>query len=155
MSSPRGHIDYADRYSVALPEPMGAPRFCSIVLQSAPRWLDLLMSARDKVAGPLGFSTQERNYGQPVRLRVGGRLGPLTVQSMTPDLVVCGNSDSHLAFRALFEVDGESHRGILTTEVHFFDTIGRAYFALVEPFHRRVIPALLSAPFATRARAEP
>jgi hypothetical protein len=110
-TSPLGRVDYADTYSVALPEPMDAPRLCSMILQSAPRWLDLLLSARDKVVGPLGFSTQERNCGQPVRLSVGG-----------------------------------------TTEVQFLDTLGRAYFALVKPFHKRLIPALVSAPFPARAR---
>jgi len=50
-SSPLGRVDYADRYSVALPEPMDAPRLCSMILESVPRWLDLLLSARDKVAG--------------------------------------------------------------------------------------------------------
>jgi hypothetical protein len=153
-TSPLDRVDYADRYSVALPEPMDAPRLCSKILESAPRWLDLLLSARDKVAGPLGFSTQERNYGQPVCLSVGGKFGPLTVQSVATDLVVCGNTDKHLAFRARFEVDAERQRGTFTTEVQFLDTLGRAYFALVKPFHKRVIPALVSAPFPARARAE-
>jgi hypothetical protein len=153
-TSPLDRVDYADRYSVELPEPMDAPRLCSKILESAPRWLDLLLSARDKVAGPLGFSTQERNYGQPVCLSVGGKFGPLTVQSVATDLVVCGNTDKHLAFRARFEVDAERQRGSFTTEVQFLDTLGRAYFALVRPFHKRVIPALVSAPFPARARAE-
>lgn len=154
-SSPLHRVDYADTYSVALPAPMDAPRFCSMILQSMPRWLDLLLSARDKVAGPLGFSTQERNYGQPVRLSVGGKFGPLTVQSVASDLVVCGNADEHLAFRARFEVDAERRRGTFTTEVQFLDAVGRAYFALVKPFHKRIIPALLSAPFPARARVSP
>jgi hypothetical protein len=151
-TGPLGRVDYADAYSVALPAPMDAPRFCSMILQSAPRWLDLMLSARDKVAGPLGFSTQERNYGQPVSLSVGGKIGPLTVQSVASDLVVCGNTDKHLAFRARFEVDAERRRGTITTEVQFLDTLGRAYFALVKPFHKRIIPALVSAPFPARER---
>ncbi len=30
-------VDYADRYAVELPEPMDAPRFCSLILEAAPR----------------------------------------------------------------------------------------------------------------------
>lgn len=147
-------IDYADKYSVALPAPMDAPRFCTLVLESAPRWLDVVLSIRDRVAGPLSFNTQERNYGQAVELVAGRKFGPLTVRSVAPDLVVCGNTDAHFAFRALFEVDQLTQRGCFTTEVQFNDRIGRAYFALVEPFHKRIIPALVAAPFDGKARAE-
>lgn len=154
-SRPLGRIDYADKYSVALPEPMDAPRFCALVLESAPRWLDLLLTVRDRIGGPFGFGTQERNYGQPVRLEAGRKFGPLTVRSVAPDVVVCGNADTHFAFRALFEVDSLAGRGSFTTEVQFTDRVGRAYFALVKPFHKRIIPALISAPFSAKARAEP
>ncbi|WP_439678360.1 DUF2867 domain-containing protein [Embleya sp. MST-111070] len=153
-TSPLGRVDYADKYSVALPEPMNAPRFCSLVLESAPPWLDLALSIRDRVTAPFGFNTQERNYGRPVHLEAGRKFGPLVVEAVSPDLVVCGNADKHLVFRSLFEVDPVDQRGIFTTEVRFSDRVGRGYFALVEPFHKRIIPALLAAPFHTRARVE-
>ncbi len=142
-----GRVDYADRYSVELPKPMEAPRFCSLILQAAPRWLDVLLSMRDSVAGRFGFNTQERNYGKPVCLAPGGKFGPLLVQSVSPQQVVCGDSDKHLTFRATFETDPARAWGSLTTEVRYNDAVGRAYFAVVKPFHKRVIPALLAAPF--------
>lgn len=148
-------VDYADRYAVELPEPMDAPRFCSLILEAAPPWLDLLLSMRDAVAGPLGFNTQDRNYGQPVRLAPGRKFGPLIVQSVSPERVVCGDSDKHLAFRATFETELARTRGSFTTEVQFNDALGRAYFALVKPFHKRVIPALISAGFPASASPEP
>ncbi|MGI8878916.1 MAG: DUF2867 domain-containing protein, partial [Jatrophihabitans sp.] len=39
--------------------------------------------------------------------------------------------------------------------VRYNDAVGRAYFAVVKPFHKRVIPALVAAPFTAPARAEP
>jgi len=150
-----GRVDYADRYSVELPEPMEAPRFCALILQAAPRWLDVLLSMRDSVAGRFGFNTQERNYGKPVCLAPGGKFGPLLVQSVSPQQVVCGDSDKHLTFRATFETDPVRAWGSLTTEVRYNDAVGRAYFAVVKPFHKRVIPALLATPFTAPARAEP
>ncbi|ARX87468.1 MULTISPECIES: DUF2867 domain-containing protein [Streptomyces] len=143
-------VDCPDKYGVALPEPMDAPRFCSLILESAPRWLDLMLSMRDRVASPFGFSIQERNYGRPVHLEVGRKFGPLTVQSVSPDLVVCGNIDKHFTFRSMFEVDPVRQCGSFTTEVQFSDRIGRAYFALVKPLHKRIILALISAPFQSR-----
>lgn len=154
MTNNLGCVDYVDRYAVDLPERMDAPRFCSLILEAAPRWLDLVLSMRDSVAGRLGFNTQERNYGRRVSLTSGAKFGPLVVQSVSPERVVCGDTDKHLAFRATFETDPERLRGSFTTEVHFVDTVGRAYFTLVKPFHKRVIPALISAPFSVRASAE-
>jgi Protein of unknown function (DUF2867) len=149
------HVDYADRYVVELPEPMDAPRFCELILQAAPRWLDLLLSMRDAVAGRLGFHTQERNYGKPVRLAPGRKFGPLVVQSVSPAKVICGDADTHLTYRATFEIDPVLPRGSFTTEVQFNDALGRAYFAVVRPFHKRLIPTLVSAPFHGRASSEP
>lgn len=150
-----GHVDYADRYAIELPRPMDAPSFCALILEAAPRWLDMLLSVRDAVAGRLGFNTQERNYGTAVRLAPGGKFGPLVVQSVSPHRVVCGDTDKHLTFRATFETHPVRSRGSFTTEVQFNDAVGRAYFALVKPFHERIIPALVSAPFPARAGAEP
>lgn len=148
-------VDYADRYAVELPEPMDAALFCSMILEAAPQWLDLLLSMRDAVVGRLGFNTQERNYGQTICLAPGAKFGPLVMQSVSPERVVCGDTDKHLAFLATFETDPLGPRATFTTEVQFNDKIGRAYFALVKPFHKRVIPALVSAPFPHRATPEP
>ncbi len=155
MTKNLGHVDYVDRYAVDVAEPMDAPRFCSLILEAAPRWLDWLLSTRDSVAGRLGFNPQQRNYGAPVSLVPGSKFGPLVVQSVSPERVVCGDADKHLAFRATFEIDPVRLRGSLTTEVQFLDAVGRTYFALVKPFHKRVIPALISAPFSAGASAEP
>jgi hypothetical protein len=69
--------------------------------------------------------------------------------------VECGDADTRLAFTATVETDAAQRVGTLTTEVLFKANIGRAYFALVKPFHRRIIPALIAAPFPTRAREQP
>ncbi len=145
-------VDYRDTYSLTLPEPMDAPAFCVRILEAAPRWLEMLLSARDVVAGRLGFQTQERNYGRRVDLSVGGKFGPLVVRSIEADRVVCADSDPHLAFRAIFAThEGAAPRGTFTTEVQLNDRLGRAYFAVVKPFHRLIIPSLVSAPFPGKA----
>lgn len=156
MSGRLDHVDYRDTYSVALPEPMDAPAFCARILEAAPRWLGMLLSARDVVAGRLGFQTQERNYGRHVDLSVGAKFGPLVVRSLGADRVVCADSDPHLAFRAIFTTrQGDAPRGSMTTEVQLNDRLGRGYFAMVRPWHRRIIPSLVSAPFPGKATAEP
>ncbi|WP_330299083.1 DUF2867 domain-containing protein [Streptomyces sp. NBC_00503] len=76
------------------------------------------------------------------------------IASVSPDVVGCGNTDKHFVFRSLFEVDPVRQCGSFTTQVQFSDRVGRAYFALVKPFHIRIMPALISAPFESRAWAE-
>jgi Protein of unknown function (DUF2867) len=140
-TSPLRRVDYADTYRVARPEPTDAPSLCSMIPQCAPRWLDLLLSARDKVAGPPGLSTQEPNYHRPMRQSVCGTFGPLTVQSVAPNLVACGNTDKHLAFRARVEVDVERQRRTYTAKVQFLDALCRTYSLLFKPFPKRNVPA--------------
>lgn len=154
MTTNLDRVDYSDRYGVDVPEPMDAPRFCELILEAAPRWLGILLSARDLVAGRLGFHTQENNYGSRVDVVPGNKFGPLVVESVSPVQVVCGDVDEHLAFRAIFAVDPIRSRGSFTTEVQFLDSVGRSYFALVKPFHKRLIPVLVSRPFSSAARAE-
>lgn len=88
-TSPLRCVDYADAYRVALPEPTDAP----------------------------SLSTRERNYRRPVRQSAGRKFGPLTVQSVAPDLVACGNTDKCLPFLARIEVDVERQWGTSTLPV--------------------------------------
>ena len=85
-----------------------------------------------------------------LRLRTTGAMragrGPFTTISAGHDVVVAGEDDKHLDFRALMEVtrtaSGRSYL-VLTTVVQRHNTLGRAYFALIRPFHARIVPAIL------------
>ena len=57
-----------------------------------------------------------------------------------------GLDDRHLDFRVslrLLPVGGAAESLQLTTTVTFHGRLGRLYFALVRPFHRRIVPAML------------
>ncbi|WP_176523049.1 DUF2867 domain-containing protein [Blastococcus aggregatus] len=54
--------------------------------------------------------------------------------------------DRHLDFRVslrLLHSGGAAEFLQLTTTVTVHGALGRAYFALVRPFHRRIVPAML------------
>ena len=71
--------------------------------------------------------------------------GPFT-ERRTDELIVSGADDRHLDFRAVFAVREDSDGGaelVLLTVVRRHNRLGRAYFALIRPFHRRIVPAIL------------
>ena len=59
----------------------------------------------------------------------------------TPRLAVVGLDDAHLDFRILVSL--ERRRVRCVTAVRRHNGLGRAYFAVVRPFHQRLVPYLL------------
>jgi hypothetical protein len=75
------------------------------------------------------------------------RIGLFPVISSTPERVVLGFNDSHLDFRLVIDVAtlGELRRQVIvTTLVQTHNWLGRTYLAIVMPFHRRIVPAMLA-----------
>jgi hypothetical protein len=66
---------------------------------------------------------------------------PFTVLTRTGDTLVVGADDKHLDFRGVLRVVGDDLQ--CATIVHQHNATGRAYFTVVKPFHRRIVPALL------------
>jgi hypothetical protein len=131
--------DYADAF--AAPLPAGAPSDLgywhdAVLRTSAPGWLKGLMGVRGVLARALGLDTA---HGE------ARSLFPVLVH--TEQSMVSGSDDRHLDFRVVLSVlrTSEGTRDLLVvTVVQRHNAVGRAYFALVGPFHRRVVPALLS-----------
>lgn len=125
-------VDFTDTFELRLPP--GSSREVddwhrALVTAGAPAWVAALMAVRNRVAQGLG-------------LRTAGRAGPpSTPLSSDGGTLVVGADDGHLDFRVVLRVHGDHLQ--LATVVHLHGTTGRAYFALVKPFHRRIVPALL------------
>jgi hypothetical protein len=62
-----------------------------------------------------------------------------------PDELLLGEDDRHLDFRVsvLLRDEGEAQWATVTTVVRFHNALGRAYFAVVRPFHQLIVPALM------------
>jgi hypothetical protein len=130
--------DVADAFAVRLPA--GAPRDAThwqevVLRRSAPVWLRGLMTVRGLLARVLRLDTARWDAA-----------GPFPVLSRADDVVVSGADDRHLDFRVVLTVrptDDGAHELVLVTVVQRHNAVGRAYFAVVGPFHRRIVPALL------------
>ena len=110
-------------------EPEEAAR---LLFSGGPRWLGWLMALRNRVVARLGLRV----------VADGARPGlPFEVRGRSPDELLLGEDDSHLDFRvSVLRHDGGM---VVATAVRQHNRLGRAYFALVRPFHRVVVRSLL------------
>jgi hypothetical protein len=107
-----------------------------------PSWISTLMRLRDAIVAPFGL----RTGGDPSLARLE-RIGVFPVLSRTPERVVLGLDDRHLDFRLSIDVgrlDDGRREVVATTLVQRHNMLGRTYLALILPFHRRIVPAMLA-----------
>jgi hypothetical protein len=127
-------VDFTDTFALRLPP--GSSRDVedwhrALTTAGTPAWVSALMAVRNRVAQVLGLDT------------VGGSsdASPFTQLTRDGDTLVVGADDKHLDFRGVLRVAGDDLQ--LATVVQQHNATGRAYFAVVKPFHRRIVPALL------------
>jgi hypothetical protein len=123
--------DYADAYECRWQVPRAADAMSAAeMLLSPSRSARRILAARDRLVAPLGV--QRAHQGDAL-------LFP--IQAATPDRVVCGMDDRHLDFRVIVTLT----EGVVrcTTVVRRHGLAGAAYFAVVGPFHRRIVPRLM------------
>ncbi|TPM30205.1 DUF2867 domain-containing protein [Mesorhizobium sp. B2-3-4] len=134
---------FADRYALTTEglalTAMGA---AERVLARTPRWVGRLTQLRNLAVGPLGLKTGA-DPGAPPESRIG--IFPLISQAQGK--VVLGLDDWHLDFRVLVEVAdlGAGRQEVAaSTIVKTHNLFGRAYLAIIKPFHRMIVPAMLA-----------
>jgi Protein of unknown function (DUF2867) len=106
----------------------------------SPAWVDALVRLRDKIAAPLGLKAAGAGQTNPRRM-----IGIFPVLSETPDRLVAGFNDRHLDFRVVVDVAtfAGNQQVTATTLVLTHNLLGRAYLAIILPFHRLVVPAMM------------
>jgi uncharacterized protein DUF2867 len=104
------------------------------------RWIEVLLRLRNLIVAPIGLKTS----GEGDKAS-HGMVGIFPVLSETPERLVAGFDDSHLDFRVV--VDVVAHAGnqevTTTTLVRTHNWLGRTYLAIILPFHRLVVAAML------------
>jgi hypothetical protein len=127
-------VDFTDTFTLRLPP--GSSRDVedwhrALITAGSPAWVAALMAVRNRVARGLDLDT------------AGGSsdTSPFTPLKRTGDTLVVGADDKHLDFRGVLRVIGDDLQ--CATVVHEHNATGRAYFTVVKPFHRRIVPAVL------------
>jgi hypothetical protein len=132
---------FVDAYSVAVDDAaLDARHAAERMFSRSPRWIDALLTLRNYLVAPFGLKTGARTgAGTPETI------GIFPVVSETPDRLVAGFNDRHLDFRVVVDVVGaDGSRDVTaTTLVLTHNLLGRAYLAIILPFHRLIVPAML------------
>jgi hypothetical protein len=110
----------------------------------SPAWIEALLTLRHILVAPFGLKTSGKSENPP-RETIG--LFPILTQ--TPDRLVAGFNDKHLDFRVVVDVatagpgSQTGQRVTATTLVKTHNVFGRLYLAIILPFHRLIVPAML------------
>jgi hypothetical protein len=132
---------FVDAYRIAVEGTALDARTAAInMFARAPRWIEALLKARNLIVAPFGLKTS--GHGEPSS---GGMIGLFPVLSETPERLVAGFNDSHLDFRVVVDVisAGSGQQVTTTTLVLTHNWLGRAYLALILPFHRLIARSML------------
>jgi Protein of unknown function (DUF2867) len=110
------------------------------MLGRSPRWIGALMGLRNFVVAPFGLKTSAQSGAVPRET-----IGIFPILTETPDRLVAGFNDKHLDFRLVVDVatSGVGQRVTATTLVKTHNRLGRIYLAIILPFHRLIVPAML------------
>lgn len=120
--------------------PVNAREACTRMVLHGPRWIGALTRLRNMLVTPFGLKTSGEGTPAP-----GGLIGLFPVLSETPEQLVAGFNDYHLDFRIVVDVVGEAvpRHVTLTTLVRTNNRLGRAYLALITPFHKLVARSMM------------
>lgn len=93
-----------------------------------PRWAKGLLRLRNILVAPLGL----RN-----KFPEGKKIGPFPIDQRTESEIILGLDDSHLNFRISILKHGSE--AYCATWVHRNNWLGRAYLAVIMPFHVLIV----------------
>ena len=120
---------------------LDAPEATRRAFEHTPEWVSCLMALRNFLVRPFHLKTDV-----DARRASASRIGFFPVLSQSPTEVVLGLDDRHLDFRVSVEVrelGGGRQEISASTAVKPHNLFGRTYLAVVKPFHRVIVPAML------------
>jgi Protein of unknown function (DUF2867) len=132
---------FSDAFSVVVDgSALDARHAAEKMLGHSPRWIERLLALRNFLVSPFGLK-------KPKAAGTGAAdtIGIFPVMSETPGRLVAGLNDKHRDFRVVVDIATSGHRQRVTatTLVLTHNPLGRIYLAIILPFHRLVVRALL------------
>jgi Protein of unknown function (DUF2867) len=132
---------FSDAFCVAIDDAaLDARRAAEKMLGYRPRWIKALMALRNYLVTPFGLKTPA-----PQRQAAANTVGIFPVLSESPGRLVAGLNDKHLDFRVVVDVAsaGPGQQVTATTLVLTHNLLGKVYLAIILPFHRLIVRAML------------
>ncbi|OKO73084.1 DUF2867 domain-containing protein [Bradyrhizobium sp. NAS96.2] len=132
---------FIDAFRIATTDPgLDARHATEAMVARWPRWFEWLIALRNLLVAPLGLKTTGATEGVDRDM-----IGIFPVVSETPERLVAGFNDKHLDFRLVVDIApaGSARSITATTLVLTHNWFGRAYLAVIMPFHRLIVPVML------------
>ncbi len=128
----------ADSFAVALPPqaPADIDTLATLLFADPPLWFTILLAIRDRVVTLFGVKASHA-------LAAADHIAFFPVLSRSRDEITIGVDDSHLDFRGSVLLRRPERLLVLTTAVRCHNLLGRAYLAVILPFHILVAKSLL------------
>lgn len=145
-------IDYFDAFEMSLVAKPGLTIDTLFLdfMSPAPRWVTWLMRLRHALVRRLGLKIEssmdwDSMKNQPIEAERS--YGMFKIFARSENEIVAGADDKHLNFRASFLLKPGSaeETQVLTvaTVVQMHNALGRTYMAVIKPFHRLIVPAMM------------
>jgi hypothetical protein len=132
---------FVDAYSIVVDRgALDARQAAERMITRQPGWAEALLTLRNILVQPFGLKTSGASGTTPREM-----IGIFPIVSETPDRLIAGFNDSHLDFRVVVDVatSGDRQQVTATTLVLTHNWLGRSYLALILPFHRLIVRAML------------
>ncbi|MFE9082457.1 DUF2867 domain-containing protein [Brevundimonas sp. NPDC003935] len=125
--------DWADRFGVeGVAGPLTARQALERMTVRAPDWIGRLMALRNRLVRLVGLKT--------------AKIDGFPVLAERDDEIIVGFDDGHLDFRLVIRVEPAQpgfNRVSIATLVDRHNALGRAYIAVVTPFHKAIVARML------------
>ena len=125
--------DWADRFGVeGVAGPLTARQALERMTASSPRWIGRLMALRNRLVRLLGLKT--------------AKMDGFPILAERPEEIIVGYDDGHLDFRLIIGVEPMAaglNQVSIATLVDRHNALGRAYIAVVTPFHKAIVARML------------
>jgi hypothetical protein len=132
---------FIDAFRIAIDDrALDARQATERMMARQPRWAKTLLALRNILVAPFGLKTSGASATAPREM-----VGIFPIVSEKPDRLVAGFNDKHLDFRIVVDIatSGTTRNVTATTLVKTHNWPGRTYLAIIMPFHRLIVPALL------------
>jgi hypothetical protein len=130
---------FSDAFSITIDDDLDARHAAERMMTGKSWWIDTLLALRNVLVAPFGLKDgKHKNAGLDV-------IGIFPVVSESPERLIAGFDDKHLDFRVVVDVSGaKPGRSVTaTTLVMTHNLLGRAYLAVIMPFHKVIVRSML------------
>jgi Protein of unknown function (DUF2867) len=149
--------DFRDAYRAPLRRPdAGVIEIFFAIFAHRPAWMNLILIARNKVAGFAGLETPATseilNIEKRDRYRVGQKIGPWPIFFLGPDELIAGRDNKHMDFRlSIMRVrDRDGPSVVVSTLCMVHNRFGWYYLSSITPFHKFGLRKLMASALAAQ-----